>query len=206
MIKTIAFDMGGVIFNIDTSQAIRRFQEIGFDQASTYLDAYEQTGIFAQLESGLISAEDFRRELSRLCGKELTMDDCGRGWLGYYVSLPEQNLPCVQALRAEGFRTVLLSNTNPFMMDWARSERFDGHGHGIGTYFDALYLSYEMGVMKPSPKIFEQVIAAERLQPQEILFLDDSPHNIAAAAAIGMRTHLVVAGADWTREIESLLE
>ena len=33
MIRTIVFDLGGVIFNIDKRQAIRRFNEAGFAKA-----------------------------------------------------------------------------------------------------------------------------------------------------------------------------
>ena len=56
MIKTIAFDLGGVIITIDQSQAIQRFKEIGAVEVEKYLDPYTQTGIFGDLEHGLISA------------------------------------------------------------------------------------------------------------------------------------------------------
>lgn len=38
MIKTILFDMGGVLFQIDTNQAKRRFEALGVD-SERYLDA-----------------------------------------------------------------------------------------------------------------------------------------------------------------------
>lgn len=58
------FDLGGVIITLDQSQAIRRFEELGVPDAAQRLDPYQQSGIFGQLEEGMISAEDFRRELS----------------------------------------------------------------------------------------------------------------------------------------------
>lgn len=65
MIKTILFDMGGVVFLQDTTEAFRRFIDIGVD-ANRYIGDYGQKGIFLELEEGRISAEDFRAELCKL--------------------------------------------------------------------------------------------------------------------------------------------
>ena len=67
------FDLGGVIITLDQSQAIRRFEELGVPDAAQRLDPYQQSGIFGQLEEGMISAEDFRRELSKLVGYEVCL-------------------------------------------------------------------------------------------------------------------------------------
>ena len=84
-IKNIAFDLGGVVLALSYEQAVRRFEEIGLADARQRLDAFEQKGIFGDLESGRITAEDFRRELSKLVGRELTAEDCSWAWHGYVV-------------------------------------------------------------------------------------------------------------------------
>ena len=75
MIKNIVFDLGGVIFKIDKHQAIKRFNEVGFADAASYLDAFAQVGIFGELEGGAITAEQFRDRLSQLAGKA-TLSNC----------------------------------------------------------------------------------------------------------------------------------
>lgn len=205
MIKNIVFDLGGVIFRIDKNQAIKRFNEVGFDDAAAYLDSFTQVGIFGDLESGRIGAEQFRRRLSELAGKQLTLDDCAHGWQGYMAELPQRNLDKLIELRQRGFRLSLLSNTNPFMMQWARSDAFDGRGHGLDYYFDALYLSYEMGVMKPDSRIFEMMLQGEKAEPQETVFIDDSAHNTQAAAAMGIHVLQPDNGADWHEMLEELI-
>ena len=101
---------------------------------------------------------------------------------------------------------VLLSNTNPFMMSWTRSIDFDGiHPEGIAHYFDAMYLSYEMRVMKPSAAIFEQMLAQEGVDARQVIFVDDSAHNIEVAAAVGLRTLLTSNGGDWYTPLLALL-
>ena len=205
MIKTIAFDLGGVIITIDQSQAVSRFKEIGAVDVEEWLNPYTQTGIFGDLEHGLITAEDFRVELSKLIGKEVTAEQCAYAWLGYAKDVPMRNLEKVKRLRQQGYRVVLLSNTNPYMMEWAMSPQFDGQGHTLADYFDHCYLSYELQMMKPSEEIFRYVLMQEKTFPQEILFVDDGPRNVAAASQIGFRTFCPVNGADWTEEINKFI-
>lgn len=204
-IKNIAFDLGGVVLALSYEQAVRRFEEIGLADARQRLDAFEQKGIFGDLESGRITAEDFRRELSKLVGRELTAEDCSWAWHGYVDYVPKRNLEAIQSLRARGYKVCLLSNTNPFMMQWADKD-FDGEGHPISYFFDAMYLSYECKVMKPRREIFEQMLEGQQARPEETLFVDDGPRNVEAAAALGMKTLCPQNNADWTADLEEQLE
>lgn len=205
VIKNIVFDLGGVIMTLDPAEALRRFKALGLSDAERYLDAYTQSGIFGNLEEGKITAEDFRSKLSSLTGHELTFDECKHAWLGYRKDVPQRNLGLLKELRAKGYRLILLSNTNPFMMDWALSSEFDGKGSSLNDYFDALYLSYRLGIMKPAPDFFRQVLDNENILPEETLFVDDGPRNVEAAGKLGFMTMCPDNGSDWTGELRSLL-
>lgn len=205
VIKNIVFDLGGVIMTLDPAEALRRFKALGLSDAERYLDAYTQSGIFGNLEEGKITAEDFRSKLSSLTGHELTFDECRHAWLGYRKDVPQRNLDLLKELRAKAYRLILLSNTNPFMMDWALSSEFDGKGSSLNNYFDALYLSYRLGIMKPAPDFFRQVLDNENILPEETLFVDDGPRNVEAAGKLGFMTMCPDNGSDWTGELRSLL-
>lgn len=205
VIKNIVFDLGGVIMTLDPAEALRRFKALGLSDAERYLDAYTQSGIFGNLEEGKITAEDFRSKLSSLTGHELTFDECKHAWLGYRKDVPQRNLDLLKELRAKGYRLILLSNTNPFMMDWALSSEFDGKGSSLNDYFDALYLSYRLGIMKPAPDFFRQVLDNENILPEETLFVDDGPRNVEAAGKLGFMTMCPDNGSDWTGGLRSLL-
>ncbi len=206
MIKNLIFDLGGVIMTIDQSEALRRFKETGLTDAETYLDPYTQSGIFGDVEEGKITAEEFRAELSRIIGRELTFDECKYCWLGYRKEVPARNLDVLRDLRGKGYRLILLSNTNPFMMSWALSNDFDGGKASLSDYFDALYLSFRIGVMKPDLKFFQAVIDNEGINPEESLFVDDGPRNIEAARRLGFNTMCPKNGEDWTGELYSFIE
>ena len=206
MIKNILFDLGGVIVTLDPAQAVFRFKEIGLADADSRLDSYTQSGIFGDLEQGRIDAEQFRAGLSELAGREVTAEQCLYGWKGYVKEVPRRNLDALLRLRSESFRVVLVSNTNPFMMSWALGPGFDGRGHSLDCYMDAMYMSYRLGVMKPAEEFFRKVLAAESILPAETLFVDDGVRNVETAARLGMRTFCPENGADWTKEIYGYLK
>ncbi len=202
----IAFDLGGVVIALSYENAIRRFEEIGLTDARQHLDAFHQHGIFGDLESGRISAEVFRAELSKIIGRQLTMDECFYAWHGYVESVPQRNLDMLLRLRQQGYKVCLLSNTNPFMMQWACSPAFDGGHHSIDYYFDRLYLSYECKVMKPSPEIFRMMLEGQQTTADETLFIDDSPNNCAAAEALGIHTLCPQNNEDWIPALKAYLK
>lgn len=206
MIKNIIFDLGGVILTLTPQKAAQRFEEIGLKNAAKHLDSYTQSGIFGALEGGDIDAETFRRDFSMLTGREATYQECCYAWQGYVEGIPpRRNIEVLKKLKSEGYRLVLLSNTNPYMMEFVDSPRFDGEGHSVTHYFDAIYLSYKMKVMKPDESFFRRVLMAEQILPSETLFVDDGPRNVAAASQIGIHTFCPANGEDWTKEIYDYL-
>lgn len=204
-ITNIAFDLGGVVLALSLDGAIREFERIGLHDARQRLDAFQQRGIFADLESGRINAETFRQELSRMIGRELTTTDCYNAWHGYVDHVPQRNLDMLRLLRNQGYKVCLLSNTNPFMMIWAEAD-FDGQGHPIGHFFDNMYLSYECGIMKPAPEIFQMMLRGQQALAEETLFVDDSPANCEAAARLGIHTLCPHNNEDWTSMLQDYLQ
>lgn len=205
MIKNIIFDLGGVIMTIDQNEALRRFKELGVADIESRLDPYTQTGIFGDVEEGKITAEEFCVALSRIVGRTLSFDECKYGWLGYRKEVPQRNLDVLKRLRGNGYRLILLSNTNPFMMSWALTKDFDGGNGSLEDYFDALYLSFRLGVMKPNLRFFQTVTDNEHIQPEESLFVDDGPRNVEAARRLGFNTMCPVNGEDWTEKLMEML-
>ena len=205
MITTLIFDLGGVVMTLDQEQAIRRFADLGLADARQRLDAYTQQGIFGDLEKGLITAEQFRDQLSTLVHRQLTHEECTFAWRGYCREVPQRNLEAIVRLKQKGYRVVLLSNTNPFMTSWTLTNDFDGGKHSLNYYFDHCYFSYELKVMKPDQQFFVKVLEAEQRQPDECLFVDDGERNVEAARQLGIHTLMTENGEDWTRRLDNLL-
>ena len=204
-IKNIAFDLGGVVIALSYEQAVKRFEEIGLKDARQHLDAFHQQGIFGDLEQGTITAEEFRIELGKLIGREMTYEECLYAWHGYVENVPQKNLQMLLKLRQLGYKVCLLSNTNPYMMQWAMSSEFDGQGHSLDYYFDHLYLSYQCKHMKPSAEIFQMMLEGQQATAEETLFIDDGKKNVEAAQSLGMKTLFPENNEDWTEPLANLL-
>lgn len=206
MIKNIAFDLGGVVLSLDYDGAVRRFEAIGLKDARKHLDAYQQQGIFGQLEDGSITAAQFQAKLGKLIGHDVSYQECYDAWHGYVGSVPRRNLDMLRLLRERGYQLCLLSNTNPYMMQWAMSSDFDGDGHPIGDYFDRLYLSYECRVMKPDERIFRMMLEGQRASADNTLFIDDGRKNVEAASRLGIHTLCPLNNEDWTGMLAEALK
>ena len=69
---------------------------------------------------------------------------------------------------------------------------------GVQDYFEKIYLSFEMRMVKPDAEIFETVLADANIDPKETFFIDDSEANCQAAQKLGISTYTPQAGEDWS--------
>ena len=205
MIKDIVFDFGGVLIEIDTANALKKFNSLGLKNPERYLNSYKQEGLFYALENGDINADEFVRELSKLCNRELTYNDAFEGWMGFVVKVQNEYLQWLQSLRPH-YRLSILSNTNPFLQGWARSRSFTAEGKSLDDLFDQLFLSYLMRCSKPNDKIYLKMLRDGNMRPEETLFVDDGAKNIEAARNLGINVLQVKNGEDWRPALTKFLE
>ncbi|HET9006380.1 MAG TPA: HAD family phosphatase [Actinomycetes bacterium] len=83
-------------------------------------------------------------------------------------------------LRATGLPLYALTNWSAETFVVAR-ERF-----AFLDWFDGLLVSGEERIIKPDPAIFELLLDRFGLDPGSTFYVDDSPANVAAAAALGL--------------------
>jgi putative hydrolase of the HAD superfamily len=97
------------------------------------------------------------------------------------------------------YKTGLISNGWSDMRDYIARHQFE-------DAFDALVISAEVGMMKPSPEIFR--LATERLhvRPSDAAFVDDTTVNVEAARALGMRGILFRERGQALEDLETQLE
>ncbi|MCM1313479.1 MAG: HAD family phosphatase [Bacteroides sp.] len=206
MIKNLIFDLGGVVITLNPDEAMRRFEELGIKDAREQMGVYGQTGIFLQVENGTISVDEFCRQLAAQAGtSHCSYEQARWAWLGFVKDVPRQRLDNLLALK-EKYNVFLLSNTNPFVMDWARSEAFSGDGHSIEHYFHHTFCSYELNDYKPSASIFHKVLDTMSLKADECVFVDDGQKNVEASESVGMHGLLVEKDADWMSRLQTMLE
>lgn len=188
-IKNIVFDLGGVLIDLDREACIDKFRELGFPQADKLLTNYRQKGIFKGIEMGTVSSRELYNYISAEVGHQIEPERIDEALQAFLVDLPLYKMDMLLELRKK-YRVFMLSNTNPILMKRVRNVYFTRQGLKINDYFERLFLSYEMGMLKPDAGIFKAVLYEAGIKANETLFIDDSATNIDAALALGFRTYM----------------
>ena len=197
--------MGGVIVDVCRDRAIHHFIALGLSDADKFVDDCHHKGIFIAFENGDIDTEEFCRLLCQYIGKHVPAGTIENAWKSMIDPPHEYKLEYLQELR-KSYKVFLLSNNNPYIMNWACSPGFTSSGKALSDYFDKIYVSYQLKCTKPGLKIYRMMIGDAGIDPAESLFIDDSEKNIQAAADCGMSVLFVKNGSDWRNELTELLK
>jgi putative hydrolase of the HAD superfamily len=203
-IKTLLFDLGGVIMDIRRQDCIDALRGLGMAHPEELLGDYAQKGVFMLLESGQISADGFRAELRLMIDREVTDAELDEAFQRFLVGIPRHRLAMLRSLRRR-YGVYMLSNTNPIMWEGRIAEEFRQEGLELDDYFDGVVTSFEAGSMKPDEGIFIHAIKRLGLDPATTLFVDDSQANLDAAARLGFATALVEPGREVADALSSFL-
>ena len=133
----------------------------------------------AALERGEIEVPRFEEQLaarlSAAIGRSVPAAGLLQRMFDHFVDAPAMAGVVLRARRA-GLRTGLLSNS------WGNEYPREGWDE----MFDAVVISGEVGMRKPEPKIFAHMVDLLGVPAEQTVFVDDLPHNVEAARAVGL--------------------
>ncbi len=198
-IKNIIFDLGGVILNIDTRLTEQAFVAMGAKDFSSYFGHGFADSFFKDYETGHISDRQFIDSLKTLISagargdsgstneKELTDERVMKAWNALLLDFPAERIELLRSL-ARRYRVFLFSNTNAIHLEAFRKIYKDTFGGGsLDDHFEKAYYSHLMGLRKPDPTPFKQIIKDNGLVASETLFVDDALINVEGAIAAGLQ-------------------
>jgi FMN phosphatase YigB (HAD superfamily) len=180
MINTIIFDFGDVFINLDKQATKNAFQKLGLSQWNEDLDRLN-----IQFETGKISREDFLLGIQKHIPNAST-NEILEAWNTILLDFPLYRLEFLQML-SKKYRLFLLSNT-----DAIHIETFEQKS-GISFYsdfyqcFEKVHFSFEIGMRKPNPEIFNYLLNEHELSAKRTLFIDDKKENTDAALTLGFQ-------------------
>lgn len=203
MIKAIVFDMGGVLLDLDISGCVEAFKSIGFDKAGEMIDACHQQGLFADLESGKLSAREFIDAAKKYCRPGTTDEEFISCHLKIVTGIAPYKAEYLKKLRKR-YPLFILSNNNPLSLPEC-ARYFREAGIPFEETFKELFFSSEMKLMKPYPEIYRETLRHIGYAAEELLFIDDSPSNVATGREMGMNALLSTPGDNLEELIENAL-
>lgn len=189
MIKTLIFDLGGVLVSLNRERCLENFSKnLGFENFGDYLNAYAQKGFFAKYENGDMDSIEFRDEIRKRCTRENVQDeDIDEAFFTFLTHVDPYKVKLLMELKKK-YHLLLLSNVNPIGWSKCCELFYDANEIDIEDVFEKLYLSYRVKASKPGKEIYEYLIKDSGINPEEALFIDDSKANIEAGAEMGLNT------------------
>lgn len=186
MINTIVFDLGGVLINLNVPRCVDNFKRLmGEEYVRTVLGIDDEGEGVASVsaatlqlmhdyEYGNITTDAFLHTLQQYCHAGTTIDDIRNAWLSMLDELPQARLNYIAKLRKQGYRTILLSNSNE--LHWNPIfEQFR-----LGEYFDHIFASHHLHMAKPNQEIFDYVVREGHIDAATTVYVDDLDKNRAA--------------------------
>lgn len=104
------------------------------------------------------------------------------------LNLPRERLTLLNSLR-NNHKLFLLSNTNEIHINALSSIVGKKKWNYFCSLFNKLYFSHEMMIRKPNIKTFELILTEQKLDPKEVLFIDDTYEHIKSANNLGINCY-----------------
>ena len=181
MIKQIWFDFGNVFIPV-----FPKIAQESFEKQSVQLSREEIKLLNNSLETGKLIDSEFFETIASSCKYLKSISSIEKGWNELLGTLTDQNL-FLKKLK-QRYTLCLVSNTNITHIKTIKKDSGPFLWNNFIRQFEALFLSYEIGHRKPNPAYFNHVLKQLNINPNAVLFIDDSDENIEAANKLGFKT------------------
>ena len=178
-IKAVAFDYGGVIEINDGGHLMQAVADALGVSRSDLLKVYFKYNHFSNIEnmpweemiikvaSEFTSSEEKKNKV-RVAVREY----------GLKNKINTELLALLPILRRQGYKVAILSNATS-----ALREKLNANG--IAKLVDEIVISGEIGFQKPHEGAFRVLFERLGVQPNEVVFIDDTPNSLEKTSEIG---------------------
>ena len=181
MVRAVVFDLGKVLVDFDYGIAARKLAEQSSASVAEIRTIIDQSPLLFRYECAQMTTAEFFAEVKRQIGLRGGFEEFAAAFADIFTEIPAMTHLHTE-VRARGLPTFILSNTNEIAIAHVR-RNFPFFAHFTGYIF-----SYKEAVLKPHQRIYEITEQRTGCRAGEILFLDDKPENVEAAAKRGWRT------------------
>lgn len=173
-LKGIIFDLGNVLIDVRWDLCLERLREknprIDIQFQNFFRDKLE---LFQNFEMGKISDEIFLSEIRDYIGSDLDTNALARNISDIFVE--KTAITSKLNKLSQNYKIYMLSNTS------SMHKKFGWGDYDFLKYFDRLFLSYEIGLIKPMNEIYEFVEKEICLNYDEFIYFDDIKEYIEGA-------------------------
>ena len=180
-IEALLFDLGKVIIDFSMDSMLQELCASCSQPATEFERVLQDPDLVRRYESGQITTRQFYEHLCDLGGLQLNFARFSQLWSSVFADLLISE-ELLRELRRR-YPLILVSNTNESHAKHL-SDRYP-----VLDYFDEKIFSFQVGAMKPDPRIYEFAIAASGRRAEALFFTDDREENVQGARKLGIHAH-----------------
>jgi putative hydrolase of the HAD superfamily len=190
--KSVIFDFGGVLLDLDMEKTRQGFIGLGIAHFDQLFTLYKASSLFEDLETGRVEPTAFMEGIRKEAGRDVTNEAVVSAWNDMLGGFRTESLDFVRKLKQQ-MPVFLYSNTNIIHYEcFIERLKQTTPYQGMDELFLKAYYSHEMGMRKPHADGYLKILTENRLEPATTLFVDDNKDNIRGAADVGLQTHLLL--------------
>lgn len=197
MIKALVFDLCDTVVRTAGVPGLLKLSGVaGGYSAEGFENWFVHSEVFRAYERGEVDTETFFTAFCsdlKICAD---MDELQRVYEELILHEIDGMADLVRRLSSE-YPLYALSNNNPLL--WRGTQRVCS----VLGCFEHVFLSHEIGLLKPDPRAFFRVLEQIDCKPAEVVLIDDNPKCIEAAAELGMATVLFSDAEKTVRALET---
>lgn len=180
MIKTVISDLGRVLIHFDNGIFIKKIAQFcPLTEEEITKMMFKELDLIEAFDKGELTPKEFYNRVIQRLKAGVDYDH----FFSIYNDVFSLNSTPVEVLKKliGRYTLVLLSNTDVMRFG------FIGRKFPEAMFFDEYVLSFEVGSMKPQPKVYRVVLERSGSRAEECVFIDDREENVEAARALGIK-------------------
>lgn len=146
---------------------------------------------------GQITEDEYWRALLQKTKWTLTIEELKEAVRNNFREI-EGTRQIIENLKQRGYRLGLLSVHSREWIEYCEA-KFDYH-----CLFDKTMYSYQVGISKPDVQAYQLIAIQLGLEPEQLIFIDDSEKNVIAAQEAGMVGLVFTHASTLTKELIAL--
>jgi len=189
-------DLGKVLVNFDHAVLARKLAALSKRPVAVIVLQFIRSGLGELFDEGKIPPAEFLDRVISSLDLSLSPEELKECWNGIFFENP--GMEALLRRIKEKYPVYVISDTNALHFEYVR-ENFP-----IMNLVDEYILSYQVGVRKPNPRIFEKALRRAGTSAANTFYVDDRGELVRAAGKMGFHAYQFRNTAAFAKELRRL--